>query len=167
MFDCTRCRESFLDHLYGLLEPAEDSQLLDHVAGCAECRVARAEAEKIQRLLAAAARADFPEVTFSPPADDAVSVAKNISDRVALPFKKLLTAFSGLEGFGKVRRRAMRRNSIRHFRYGHVRGKKPSERVVGRSALNRANVFPGDLKIREHHNTSHSRAERYNTQLWL
>ena len=53
-----------------------------------------------------------------------VAVAKNISDRVSLALKKLLTAFGSLEGFGKIGRRSMRRNPIRHFLYGHVLCKK-------------------------------------------
>lgn len=67
MLTCTRCREQLLDHLYGLLEPAELAAVEAHLAGCPECAAAIAAERKVQGLLAAAAKTAFPDVSFVPP----------------------------------------------------------------------------------------------------
>ncbi len=67
MLTCTRCREHLLDHLYGLLEPAETAAVEGHLTGCPECTAAVAAERKVQGLLAAAAKTAFPDVSFVPP----------------------------------------------------------------------------------------------------
>ncbi len=60
MTACETCRPALLDHRFGLLDAAEAVALDAHLAGCADCRAAAVEAERVHRLIAAAARADFP-----------------------------------------------------------------------------------------------------------
>src|SRR5438270_12874699 len=76
MYTCADCQPRLLDDLYGLLEPDESKQLLDHLATCPDCRRARAEAERVQKLLAAAARSEFPDVRFTAPAADVTPAAQ-------------------------------------------------------------------------------------------
>jgi hypothetical protein len=71
MFNCAQCTELCWDSLYGLLD-AEQAQLLRaHLADCAACRAALAEAEKQQRLVAAAARLYDMPAFVAPEADAA------------------------------------------------------------------------------------------------
>ncbi len=67
MTPCDRFQAQFLDHLYGLLEPPEVGQLTDHLQGCAACRTALVRAEGQKRLLAEAARLEFPDLHFTTP----------------------------------------------------------------------------------------------------
>src|SRR5438270_4813037 len=76
MYTCADCQPRLLDDLYGLLEPDESKQLLDHLASCPDCRRARAEAERVQKHLAAAARSEFPDVRFTAPAADVTPAAR-------------------------------------------------------------------------------------------
>jgi hypothetical protein len=76
MYTCADCQPRLLDDLYGLLEPDESKQLLDHLTTCPDCRRARAEAERVQKLLAAAARSEFPDVRFTAPAADVTPAAR-------------------------------------------------------------------------------------------
>src|SRR5262245_50249141 len=69
MNGCDDCRERMLDSLYDLLDEAEQAALAGHLAGCGDCQAALARAKEQQRLLAAAARLEFPAVRFVPPAD--------------------------------------------------------------------------------------------------
>ena len=64
MTPCTECRSQMLDHLYGLLEPAESAAVAGHLRGCPSCA---AELERERGLLAAAAKSAFPEASFRPP----------------------------------------------------------------------------------------------------
>jgi hypothetical protein len=61
---------------------------------------------------------------------EVIFVAGNVSDGIGLPLKELLAAFGDFEGFRKIGHAAVRCNSIRPFRYGHVRCKKPGERIA-------------------------------------
>ncbi len=72
MNGCTACQALLLDHLYGLLDQAEEQDLRSHLAGCPECQAALETACAQQRLLAAAAMQTFPEVSFAPPAPEPV-----------------------------------------------------------------------------------------------
>jgi hypothetical protein len=67
---CNGYQAILLDHLYGLLEPAEEQSLRAHLASCEPCRRGLEQARSQQRLLAAAALQAFPEVSFSPPAPE-------------------------------------------------------------------------------------------------
>src|SRR5438067_13333025 len=66
---CDRFQSLMLEHLYGLLEPGEGRELERHLADCPDCRRDLARAEGQQRLLSAAAKLEFAEVTFQPPAE--------------------------------------------------------------------------------------------------
>lgn len=67
MTPCDRFQDQLLDHLYGLLEPPEVGPLTDHLHSCAACRAALARAEGQKRLLAEAARLEFPDLHFTTP----------------------------------------------------------------------------------------------------
>jgi hypothetical protein len=56
-----------LDYVYGLLEPEENQQVQGHVEECLDCRAALVRAEGHRKLLAAAAKAEFPTVRFDVP----------------------------------------------------------------------------------------------------
>src|SRR5581483_5985697 len=71
MMTCAHCRAALLDRLYGLLDPAEVAAVDAHLAGCPACQAEQLRAARVQRLLAAAARTEFPDVRFTPPAVDA------------------------------------------------------------------------------------------------
>ena len=68
---CETYQERLLDHLYGLLDAAEAVELEAHLAGCPACAAARDQADKWQGLIAQAAKAEFPDVQFTPPAEPA------------------------------------------------------------------------------------------------
>jgi hypothetical protein len=67
MTPCEHFQDQLLDHLYGLLDPPEANQLTEHLHGCAVCRAALTHAEDQKRLLAEAARLEFPELRFARP----------------------------------------------------------------------------------------------------
>ena len=68
MLRCTDCRSLILDHLYGLLDPPEADAVSVHLASCPECAAVRAEAARVQGLIAEAAKGQFPQVRFEAPA---------------------------------------------------------------------------------------------------
>ncbi len=67
MNDCQQYQTLLLEHLYGLLDNAEDRAVLDHLGTCSACQVALATARHEQALLATAAKQEFPAVRFDPP----------------------------------------------------------------------------------------------------
>jgi hypothetical protein len=75
MATCASCRELLLDQLYGLVEPAEAETLRAHLAGCPACREALAQAERQQKLLAAAAQIYREVPLFLPPSSEPVPQA--------------------------------------------------------------------------------------------
>lgn len=77
MLPCEPYRERLLDHLYGLLDPAEAADLDAHLAGCPDCAAARTEAARVQGLFARAARSEFPDVVFTAPAEPASPSERN------------------------------------------------------------------------------------------
>src|SRR4051794_10769916 len=66
MMRCDHCQSLLLDHLYGLLDPAEAVAVEEHLAGCPGCAAARDQAARLQGLIAQAAKSEFPEVRFVP-----------------------------------------------------------------------------------------------------
>jgi hypothetical protein len=68
MSPCEVCQLQLLNHLYGLLDVEESQALTGHLQGCAACRAALNKLETKRKLLAAAAKAEFPDVRFQPPA---------------------------------------------------------------------------------------------------
>jgi hypothetical protein len=75
MFRCDTCQEQLLDHLYGLLEPADAAAMDAHLADCADCAAAREQVTRWQGMLARAAKSDFPGVTFAAPPEPAAPAA--------------------------------------------------------------------------------------------
>ena len=67
---CDHCQTLLLDHLYGLLDPAEAAGVEKHLAECAGCTAARDQAGRLQGLFARAARSEFPAVRFTAPASE-------------------------------------------------------------------------------------------------
>jgi hypothetical protein len=68
MHGCQGCQDKLLEHLYDLLDEAEQQELSAHLAGCPACQAAQEKVRAQQKLLAAAARLQFPTVQFTPPA---------------------------------------------------------------------------------------------------
>ncbi len=67
---CDQCREQLLDHLYGLLDPAEAVALDDHLVGCPACTAAREEAGRWQGLLSRAAKSETTDIRFVAPTEE-------------------------------------------------------------------------------------------------
>ena len=67
MNPCTYFQSELLEYLYGALEPAEQQAVADHLKGCQDCQAALTGAEGHRRLLAAAAKSEFPDVEFGAP----------------------------------------------------------------------------------------------------
>ena len=72
MSACETCRDALLDHIYGLLSPAEASDLEAHLSACPACAAARVKAAQAQGLIARAALPAKAGMTFAPPAAPAV-----------------------------------------------------------------------------------------------
>ncbi|HJZ57060.1 MAG TPA: zf-HC2 domain-containing protein, partial [Gemmataceae bacterium] len=75
MMRCDHCRSLLLDHLYGLLEPADAAAVEEHLAGCPGCAAARDHEARAQGLIARAAKSEFPHVQFVAPAADVAPAA--------------------------------------------------------------------------------------------
>jgi uncharacterized protein YfaS (alpha-2-macroglobulin family) len=58
-----------LEHLYDLLDEAEERTFQTHLRDCSSCQEALEKERAKQKLLAAAALGHFPQVNFSPPVD--------------------------------------------------------------------------------------------------
>src|SRR6478736_5935102 len=65
---CNYIQAQLLEHQYGLVDDGPRRDLEEHLTECADCRRALDRARQEQALLAAAARKEFPEVQFAPPA---------------------------------------------------------------------------------------------------
>ncbi len=74
MLPCESCREQLLDHLYGLLEAADQAELDAHLRVCSACEAELAVARSQQSILKHAARAipNVPE--FRMPMDEPASL---------------------------------------------------------------------------------------------
>jgi hypothetical protein len=68
MATCRHFQAQMLDRLYDLLDAADARALDLHLSACPACKTAMGEAERVQRLLAAAAKTEFPNVRFQAPA---------------------------------------------------------------------------------------------------
>src|SRR5262249_37616702 len=71
MYACHACQAQLLEYLYDLLDEADRQALAAHLGGCPACQAALVRAQAQQRLLAAAARLEFPAVRFTPPTAEA------------------------------------------------------------------------------------------------
>jgi hypothetical protein len=69
MKTCGDYQDQLFDALHGLLDEPEEVALAQHLLECAACRQALERAEGQKRLLAAAARFDYPGLAFDPPAE--------------------------------------------------------------------------------------------------
>jgi hypothetical protein len=65
---CELCQALLLEYVYDLVEGEERQSLEAHLADCAKCQAALVKAQQQQRLLAAAAKAEFAGVRFQAPA---------------------------------------------------------------------------------------------------
>jgi hypothetical protein len=68
MTTCESIQGQLLPLLYDLLNEHEEKLVRDHLASCVACREAQVRAEDQRRMLAAAARMQFPGIQFTPPA---------------------------------------------------------------------------------------------------
>jgi hypothetical protein len=73
MGPCDDFRDLLLDHLYGLLDGAEEESLRAHLADCGACREALAQAKNQQAILARAAQVYTRVPVFAPPGEAAPS----------------------------------------------------------------------------------------------
>ena len=69
MHTCPECQAQMLEYLYDLLDELERQAVQGHLADCTPCRAALTKAENQQKLLATAARMEFPNVRFIAPAE--------------------------------------------------------------------------------------------------
>src|SRR5262245_40705024 len=72
---CTTCQNQMLEFVYDVVDDDVRVEVTAHLASCVDCQAALAEARSQQQLLAAAARVEFPAVTFAPPVEVAQEVA--------------------------------------------------------------------------------------------
>src|SRR5262245_13567384 len=75
MLTCDQCRSALLDRHYGLIEATDAAALDAHLATCPTCQTEQRNVERFGRLVADAARADFPDVRFVAPAAEPASAA--------------------------------------------------------------------------------------------
>lgn len=68
---CEHYQAQLWDHLYGLLEAEDSLALIEHAGQCEECRAALLRADGNRKLLATAAKVEFPAVRFQAPANEA------------------------------------------------------------------------------------------------
>src|SRR5205809_598374 len=82
MESCDHYQALMLDYQYGLLDESERQALQAHLEQCDTCPAALLQAQEQQKLLAAAARMEFPNVSFRAPATEAVA---SEPDSLSLP----------------------------------------------------------------------------------
>ena len=87
MHTCTSCQAQMLEYLYDLLDAAERQAVQNHLDACPACQAELARAGEQRRLLAAAARMEFPEVRFTPPVGTPQAAAPAVVP-MPLPVKK-------------------------------------------------------------------------------
>jgi len=75
MITCESCQSLLLHHLYDLLDDADRSAIAAHLGDCPTCRAALDKARQQQQILAAAAKTEFPSVSFKPVDVPSVKVA--------------------------------------------------------------------------------------------
>ena len=91
---CDHCEPLLLDHLYGLLDPADAAAVEGHLTGCGSCTAARDRARRDQGLFARAAKLPFPQVVFTPPAAEpsangvAATVPSSLSPQPTRPGRR-------------------------------------------------------------------------------
>jgi hypothetical protein len=90
MDPCGPIQAQLLDFLYDLLEADEHRALREHLDYCTTCQAALRQARDQQQLLAAAARMEFPQVRFEPPAE-------------VLPFRQQPAAAHGRRSWKRYR----------------------------------------------------------------
>ncbi len=97
--NCDESKGVLLDHLYGALEEAEESAVLEHLAACAACRGAIEEARGQKALLAEAARGEAGDLAFAPPARGrAARIWRAAASRRGMAAAAALIAVAGLLG---------------------------------------------------------------------
>lgn len=76
--NCDHYQDLLLDHLYGLLDPAETAGLVDHLKVCPPCQAALEEARRQQGLFARAARVARTVPAFTAPDEEAPIAAETL-----------------------------------------------------------------------------------------
>jgi hypothetical protein len=87
MVRCEQYQAQLLSYLYDLLEADEQQALREHLNRCSDCQAVLARAERQKRLLAAAAKAEFPAVHFQPPSAGEL-VPEEIAPAQGLVFRR-------------------------------------------------------------------------------
>ena len=67
MTNCESVQAKLLNYLYELLEEEDQRAVESHLAGCERCQAALTAARGKQKLLAKAAKKQFPQVHFDRP----------------------------------------------------------------------------------------------------
>ena len=85
MTTCEQVRAQLLSYLYDLLDENEKLAADAHLGSCEGCQLALAAAQRQQRLLAAAAKTAFPNVTFERPKAVPAEALTSASPKRAFP----------------------------------------------------------------------------------
>src|SRR5581483_1769798 len=70
MTSCEQTQSQLLAYMYDLLEETDRQELQAHLETCNDCKAALARAQNQKRLLALAAKAEFPKVHFHAPVEE-------------------------------------------------------------------------------------------------
>src|SRR6516165_10395739 len=82
MKTCEAFQAQLLEHLYGLLDEEDRRLLGEHLPSCPACQTALTALDGKRKLLAAAAREEFPGVYFQPPREVARIAEPKASPKV-------------------------------------------------------------------------------------
>jgi hypothetical protein len=111
MNSCPECQAQMLEYLYDLHDETERQAMQAHLSDCALCRAELAKATGQQKLLAAAARMEFPGVRFIAPVEQVQVVTPSVVPMIrptkkARPWRRwasaaaILLALAGLSAPG-------------------------------------------------------------------
>lgn len=79
MWTCNDCQSQTLDHLFGLLDEAQEREFQTHIVGCPHCAAALRKEREFHGLICQAAKQSFPAVSFAAPqAAEAKAIAPNV-----------------------------------------------------------------------------------------
>ena len=96
-----------LEYLYDLLDATDRQAVQDHLDACPACQAELARAGEQRRLLAAAARMEFPDVRFTPPVETVQAAAPAVvpmpqPTRKTRPWRRWAAAAAILLALGGV-----------------------------------------------------------------
>jgi hypothetical protein len=79
MWTCNDCQSQTLDHLFGLLDEAQEREFQTHIVGCPLCATALGKEREFHGLICQAAKQSFPAVSFAAPQTaEAKAIAPNV-----------------------------------------------------------------------------------------